>query len=81
MTSIGFSFDGVKQDKNGNEYYIITVNKDITPFIIDGSKLLCFKKNPHRKTDKSPEWVLDSFVPKKQEQKEQEEFSEEEIPF
>ena len=81
MTTIGLSFDGSKTDKNGNTYFIITPNKDITPFIIDGSKLMCFKMNPNKKSDKSPEWILDSFVAKKQEPKENEMIGEEEIPF
>lgn len=81
MTSIGFSFDKSKTDKNGNTYFIITPNKDITPIIIDDKKLLCFKMNPNKKSEKSPEWVLDSFVPKKQENKEEETVNPEEIPF
>ena len=82
MTTIGFSFDGSKTDKNGNTYFIITPNRDITPFIIDGTKLLCFKMNPNKKSDKSPKWILDSFMPKKQESKEGEmSINEEEIPF
>ena len=81
MTTIGLSFDGSKTDKNGNTYFIITPNKDLTPIIIDDKKLLCFKMNPNKKTDKSPQWILDSFVPKKQELKDDEIIGEEEIPF
>lgn len=79
MTTIGCSFDGSKTDKNGNTYFIITPNKDITPFIIDGSKLMCFKMNPNKKTDKSPEWTLEQFVPTKKEEKK--DINSEEIPF
>lgn len=43
MTTIGLDFNGSKTDKNGNTYFIITPNKDITPIVIDGTKLLCFK--------------------------------------
>lgn len=46
MTTIGLDFNGSKTDKNGNTYFIITPNKDITPIVIDGTKLLCFKQNP-----------------------------------
>ena len=79
MTTIGFSFDGSKTDKNGNTYFIITPNRDITPFIIDGTKLLSFKMNPNPKSDKSPKWTLEQFVPTKKEEKE--DINSEEIPF
>ena len=79
MTTIGLDFNGSKTDKNGNTYFIITPNKDITPIVIDGTKLLCFKQNPNPKNDTSPKWVLDRFVPIKKEDNNS--INEEEIPF
>lgn len=73
MATIGISFEGSKTDKNGNTYFLIAPNKDITPIIIDDKKLLCFKMNPNPKSDKSPKWILDSFIPNKKEDKESEE--------
>lgn len=70
MTTLGLNFDGVKRDKNDNEYFIIQPVKDIIPFIIDDKKLLCFRKVAEPKSDKSPKWVLDSFIPKKNENNE-----------
>lgn len=68
MTTIGLSWKGSKTDKNGNTYFIISPEKDITPITIDDKKLLCFKMNPNTDNEKAPKWILDMFEPVKQEE-------------
>lgn len=67
MTTIGLSWEGSKTDKNGNTYFIIRPDKDITPITIDSEKLLCFKMNKSE-SEKAPKWILDMFKPKKREE-------------
>lgn len=73
MTTIGVSFKGSQTDKNGNTYFIIAPDKNITPITIDSNKLLCFKMNTNVTNEKAPKWRLDMFESVKQEQEKNEE--------
>lgn len=73
MTTIGLNFKGSGTDKNGKTYFIIQPVKDILPITIDSNKLLCLKQ-AEQKTEKSPKWVLDMFVPVKKENEETDKF-------
>lgn len=75
MTTVGLCFKGVQTNKEGKAYFVISPVKDITPIVIDNNKLLCLKE-VEQKSDKSPKFVLDVFVPEKQEEK-----SEAKIPY
>lgn len=62
MTTIALNFKGTQTDKNGKTYFIFSPVKDILPITIDENKLLCVKQ-AEQKSEKSPKWVLDMFVP------------------
>lgn len=74
MSTVGAGWK--KQDKNGNPYISASIDEALLPLTIDSNKRLALYPIKDKKSDKSPDFRIDLYVPK-----EKEENSNEEIIF
>ena len=56
MPKIGAAWN--KTDKNGNEYLSVSVDKALTPLIIDENKTLALFLNDKKENNEQPDYIL-----------------------
>lgn len=74
MTTIGAGWK--KKDKNGNPYISWVIDEALMPLTIDKNKRLCAYPIKDKKSENSPDFRLDLYVPKNLN-----ESSDEDMPF
>lgn len=55
-----------KKDKNDNPYISFSIDKPLLPFTIDEKKMIAAYPVKDKKTENSPDFWLDVFIPEKQ---------------
>jgi uncharacterized protein (DUF736 family) len=69
MTTIGAGWK--KRDENDNPYISCSADEALLPLTIDKNKRLALYPIKEKKTENSPDFILDLFVPKKKEENNQ----------
>lgn len=66
MSTVGAGWK--KQDKNGRPYISTSIDKALLPLTIDNTKRLALFPVKEKKNDKSPDFILDLYVPEEKEE-------------
>ena len=66
MTTIGAGW--LKQDKNENMFISTKFDEAILPFTVTAEKMLVIRPNKGKQEPNQPDYYIDIFVPKRQEQ-------------
>lgn len=74
MTTIGVAWK--KKDKNGNPYISCSIDEALMPLTLDNTKRLSLYPVKDKKSENSPDFRLDFYVPKNPT-----ESSDEDMPF
>lgn len=61
MTTFGAGWK--KQDKNGNPYISFAIDKALLPLTIDDKKMIAAYPVKEKKSENSPDFRLDIFIP------------------
>lgn len=64
MSTIGAGWK--KKDKNDNPYISISLDEALLPLTIDSNKRLALYPVKEKRSDKSPDFRVDLYVPKEQ---------------
>ncbi len=64
MTTIGAGWK--KRDKNDNPYISFALDKTLLPITIDKTKMISAYPVKEKKTENSPDFRLDIFIPERQ---------------
>ncbi len=62
MTTCGAGWK--KKDKNGNPYISFSIDEPLFPLVLDEKKRLAAYPVKEKKSEKSPDFILDIYTPK-----------------